>query len=554
MSGLPPNTRLKLTASNSGNVTNLGDISGYPSWQDFIPSLKAQALITYQLSNLSYEKTQVINQCSLDANNKIIHLGTIHYFTQDGHLVDTDYTSRFSINVPANKDPQVFDDSDAISFPAGSTQGYYKPKVINPLPYDPSNGGNIAVAFHCYLNSAANSNYILDTLQFFAYQALQVVTDTTTGEITNIVYQSQVDLPVAPSTVGIDYFYYNPLIAIRGTKNIQDILTENTPQEIVTENLAIPKTLRTNNQPFYANEAAKLIKLLASYRTFQYLLSPFSDGNYEDIRNQSLRLSIICLTGHSYGGAIANMTAKALIEDFIPKTATRFTPTVYVETYSFESPPYEKDTAAIATLPLFGRDGSPLLYSDGIQAKLDDFLLIRNFINNNDGVCSLNVPNLSTVPVNYTFPTQPFEIYKNYRMNRTTNMLEIIKAYDKESAISLPLLGNQGSAGLPLYLAFNNDHDNVFDSINNITVANFDGVITGTTSTVIYGEGSTPAYKLTRLEALKALINDMPQNINKFFNGPKTINVGTQGYIPFTNIKYSTFSFDAFKNLMNTLR
>lgn len=536
----------------------LGDKSGYPSWQDFVPTLKAQTIIMAQLSNLAYEHVHVINQAVTDDNNKITTLGTIFYFTAAGALINTDPVNRFTVHVPANQDPFILTESDSISFPAGSVHGFNIPMGANPSPYDADNEGNIVVAFHCYLNSKNNSNQIAENLQYFSFNALEVVSDTQTGIIGNLVNISQIETNHTSALFGTNVFYNNPVIVVRGSKNIQDYLTEFTPPDtlISSFNLAIPPNILADNQIFYSNEASKLIKGLDVYRTLTYLLSPFADGEYQDTRNSSLRIAPICLTGHSYGAAVCNIVARYLVEVFIPKTAAQFQPTVYVETYSFESPPFQKSTAKVLTLPLLDRSGKPLLYTNGTPAKINDFLIIRNFINNNDAVPSLNVPNLSDAATEYVFPTTPTNIYKFYRINATSHALERILTYKKEPAISLPLLGNQSGSGVPAYLAFNPDHEmsSVITNLTNISVTNFDGFILGTTHGINYGDGTTPPYIITRWNALNYIISDIPKTVNLILSYTIGPNAGAAGYIPGTNIKFIAPTFNTVINFFNSLR
>jgi hypothetical protein len=60
-------------------------ISGYPTWENYIPSLKTQALIMMIMAQLAYEENYKLIAAVLDdVNNNILTLGTTIYFTADG--------------------------------------------------------------------------------------------------------------------------------------------------------------------------------------------------------------------------------------------------------------------------------------------------------------------------------------------------------------------------------------------------------------------------------------------------------------------------------------
>ena len=78
---------------NTNNI--FGQKSGFPSWEDYIPTTKVQTLIMSIMSAQSYLSHI---PAIIDANNMFTSIGTMFFFTQDGQYAIISPNS--SINQP----------------------------------------------------------------------------------------------------------------------------------------------------------------------------------------------------------------------------------------------------------------------------------------------------------------------------------------------------------------------------------------------------------------------------------------------------------------------
>ena len=64
---------------------SFGQVSGYPTWEDYIPTFKTQTLIMMIMAEMAYEVNfKFVAAVIDDNNNNILTLGTTVYFTADG--------------------------------------------------------------------------------------------------------------------------------------------------------------------------------------------------------------------------------------------------------------------------------------------------------------------------------------------------------------------------------------------------------------------------------------------------------------------------------------
>jgi hypothetical protein len=233
---------------------SFGDLSGYPTWEDYIPEFKTQTLIMSIMASMSYQSDFKIVAAILDDDNNFIKLGTTIYFTADGQYKvlqpdegnkrirlsyeDGSLVSRYyQYPIPGiNPNIASFDFSTNYKPGLPPEQVSYPPSYISKLPCKdditcltginciahcvpnpgqpfvnrskiaPNVGVNVygyfeppppprknnpfVIAFHCINNYKASSNNPLDTLQYFQFQTLVI---RTKGESPNLDFGDGVD-------------------------------------------------------------------------------------------------------------------------------------------------------------------------------------------------------------------------------------------------------------------------------------------------------------------------------------------------------------------------
>lgn len=546
------------------NISNtFGIQAGYPSWQDYIPTQKAQTLI---MSIMSYQSYHPHTAAVINSDNMITSLGTMFFFTTDGHYAviepnssiiqpriqlsydDSTLVSRYYQYPLPGIDPQqpdfsfpddyipgippiyvdngptwatpqysnwTFDlkvnytveltgvysilekvpnlaqpfyntdapvnsdgDYDISSNIGANVYGYFVP----PPPLSPSNPW--VIAFHCIGSGKQYSNNPLDTLDYYKYQSLLIrtkgtpsytATDTDGNTIYSsdlvdsdnnlvdkignkiyvITYINEVDyLEIDPNiggqnqTFGYNLTYNSFVFSFRGSKYIPDFTSEVIPPEIAIANVKLsnPESLLKRYRPFLVNKASAMYKSIAADTIATYYYTPFPDDESIVIQNNyPISLGILCFTGHSSGGAIANILAEYLIN--------KFPDYLNAETYAFAPPAFQLESAT----PLNPEDYKGSLY-------------IRTFINNNDCVPFFKPPNPLDYDQTYIVPFTPPELYAVYRIN-TINSISKLELVNK-------IILYDG--GIPVYLFFNNNHDmqsGYIKNINSIDPTQFENTV-----------------------------------------------------------------------------
>lgn len=394
--------------------------------------------------------------------------------------------------------------------------GYYKPPPP-PCPNDP-----YVIAFHCILNSKVVSNNPLDTLQYFQFQTLAIrykaemgVKDFGDGidrynengdllpycrdsnclpdgccnypednEPIVVMYPlNEVDyfktfVGQPNDTFGYNLTYNSYVYTFRGSSYIPDFIEEVIPPEIIIRdlNLANPKELLDRYRPWLVNKATSMYKSIAKTTNFDYFRTPFPEEESILIRkNYSLYLGSTCFTGHSYGGSLANILAEYLVD--------RFPNYINVQTYAFAPVPYLRKCAPpLDTNKYFG------------------FLLVRGFVNDNDCVPFLKVPNFLNEPQEYFQSLYPTELYDFYHIKSsncgTTAILERINGY------CFP------NGGVPIYLSINKDHamNNYITNISNINAEQF--------KNTVLDENGIINYTISNEDIVKTFLASIPYVIN----------------------------------------
>ena len=85
---------------------SFGQKSGYPSWENYIPTEKAQTLIMAIMSSEAYNSHTA---ATVDSNNMFINLGTMFFFTADG---------QYKIIEPCENKPRIllsYEDATLVS-------------------------------------------------------------------------------------------------------------------------------------------------------------------------------------------------------------------------------------------------------------------------------------------------------------------------------------------------------------------------------------------------------------------------------------------------------
>jgi hypothetical protein len=491
---------------------SFGDVSGYPTWEDYIPEFKTQTLIMSIMSEMAYEVKFKITGALIDDNNYFKKLGTTIFFTKkgkyavlqpdcgaervrvsysDGELVSRyynfpipgvnpnfpgfDFNSQYQIGLPPvysyctqipnnNPDGPVFPDfplyRDSSNCPISSLSGVDSITTCVPNPGQPfinrskfsTNSSNnvfgyfkpppapcrddpFVIAFHCINNSKATSNNPLDTLQYFQFQTLAIRTKGVVGapdfgdgvDVVN-AEGDLIDREGKPITViyllnEVDYFpkfdqqdnptygynltYDSYVFSFRGSTYLPDFLEEIIPPQTIIADIKLsnPQNLLIRYRPWLVNKATAMYKSIAKTTNFEYFLTPFpEEQSIQIVKNYSNYLGSICFTGHSYGGSLANILAQYLVD--------RFPLYVNAQTYAFAPVPYIRPCVP----PL-----NPETYIG--------YLLIRAFVNDNDCVPFLKVPNITNCPEDYLQPLLPTEIYNFYHIKT----LECSTNTEKES-------------------------------------------------------------------------------------------------------------------------
>ena len=380
---------------------------------------------------------------------------------------------------------------------SANVKGYFKP------PPDPCEDNPYVIAFHCINNSRASSNNAFDTLQYFQFQSLVIRTKGVVGApdfgdgvdmvnsegdlidkdgnpITVMYYLEEVDYfkdfdgDPNPS-FGYNLTYNSFVFSFRGSTYLPDFIEEVIPPEMIIADLKLsnPAELLARYRPWLVNKASSMYKSIAKTTNFEYFLTPFPEE--ESIRiakNYSVYLGSIAFTGHSYGGSLANILAQFLVE--------RFPLFVNVQTYSFAPVPYI-------------RKGAPPLDPDFYEG----LLFIRAFVNDNDVVPFLKVPNVLNEPQNYLQPLEPTELYQFYHIKSdecgNTVILERIKSY------CFPC------GGVPIYLSVNKDHNftTYVENISKINNKQFE-------DTILSKEG-IENYTVSNQVIIKTLVQTIPE-------------------------------------------
>jgi hypothetical protein len=589
---------------NPNNV--FGQKSGFPSWEDYIPTTKAQTLIMAIMSGQSYlSHTPAI----IDANNMFISIGTMFFFTQDGQYAMISPNS--SINQPriqiSHEDcslvsryyqfpiPGVNPNLPNITFPdeyiPGIPQAYEPngpewiipkkynwseervnaysvekygpdsicrlvpnlgqpfynlnpPETVDPAinigsmvygyfvpPPPPSPTNPWVIAFHCVGNGKQYSNNPLDTLDYYKYQSLLIRTkgdpnylgndedgydildednnllDKNGNKITVIMYLNEVDyIDIEPTTNqsngtrGYNLTYNTFVFAFRGSKFIPDVTGEVIPPEIpiANINLSNPDYLLKRYRPFLVNKASAMYKSISADTLFTYYYTPFPDDErYVTQKNYPIFLGTLCFTGHSYGGALANILAEYL--------CYRFPIYLCIQTYSFAPPAYQYIN-------------TPPLNAD----EYNGFLYIRTFINNNDCVPFFKPPNPLDYDQSYIIPTSPPELYAVYHIN-TINSVSKLELVNKIMLYD---------GGIPVYLFINDDHDILTGYIGNISQIDtdqFESIINSDFSTgITFGITELTAKKMFNMY-LKKNIPPQIAAFNKINSTKSTSEIITSG-------------------------
>jgi hypothetical protein len=217
---------------------SFAELSGYPTWEDYIPGFKNQTLIMSIMASMSYQSDFKITAALTDDNNNFTELGTTIYFTADGQykVIQPDFgnkrirlsyedgslVSRY-YQYPIPGIDSYFPDFDFFTdykpglppFQITDPPSYVnnlscKPDCLSDLtciakcvpnpgqpfvngskiapskssnvygyfepPPPPSKDNPFVIAFHCVNNYKAFSNNPLETLQYFQFQTLAIKT------------------------------------------------------------------------------------------------------------------------------------------------------------------------------------------------------------------------------------------------------------------------------------------------------------------------------------------------------------------------------------------
>ena len=573
-------------------------VSGYPSWEDYIPSLKIQTLIMCIMAKLAYQVDYKLTGAVVNEFNEFTALGSMIFFNTkgeytvinpecgadrvrlsypDGSLVSQyyqypipgidptllkpdiqfDYAKDYKIGLPPvygtvppiynevvtcpipwvygqpmpppeetivrcvpNPGQPFFNQSKLTKSISRNVFGYYKP------PPSPSPDAPYVIAFHCLRNYIQSSNNPFDTLQYFQFQTILIrwkgvapytlnnqgvlvdrynnpvneegyFIDRDGETIPIMTYLNEVDyFPTVPNpspppdeipnlTFGYNLTYNSFVFSFRGSTYLPDFLGEFIPPEILIADLQLanPKSLLDRYRPWLVNKATSMYKAIATATNFDYFTTPFPEEQSIRInKNYSVYMGTLCFTGHSYGGSLSNILAQYLVD--------RFPVYMAVQTYAFAPVPYVRKCAP------------PL---DGL--KYSGSLLIRGFVNDNDVVPFLKVPNFLNEDQQYLQFLYPPELYGFYHIKSANSSCDNNSdSCQKSNNAILERINGYcfPNGGVPAYLAINKDHilDSYIQNIKNIDEKQFEDTI--------FDDFGIINYTVTNEEVIKTLIASIP--------------------------------------------
>lgn len=178
------------------------EISGYPSWENYIPEFKNQTLIMSIMAELAYERQYELYGAILDENNNFLELGTMIYFTASG---------RYTIF-----QPQCGAERLRVSYPNGKLVSRYYQFPIPGVPVNPIPGFDFAFVLEATV-SGNIATLVLD---------LNIEDDFKVGE--NLIVEG---------FTGTDATYFNtPGTAILSVNQNIITYTSNLPGPYVAQN------------------------------------------------------------------------------------------------------------------------------------------------------------------------------------------------------------------------------------------------------------------------------------------------------------------------------
>ncbi len=225
-----------------------------------------------------------------------------HYFSI-GYKLNNNITINdlLTLEIIALSNHEEFTPSSLII--PGTTPNNQIPNLVQPFAiseksdivlgyYSPPTDREYVIAFHCIFDSRESSNYPLDTLQYFKFQAL-CVSYIENNNTTVLLHINDIDTyseeqfqyndgTYGPSTLGLNLAYNNYVFAFRGSVYITDYLKQVVPINLVVKNIDIanPAILLERFKPWLVNLASQIYKNIAADTNLIYSLTPFQDNGF----------------------------------------------------------------------------------------------------------------------------------------------------------------------------------------------------------------------------------------------------------------------------------